>query len=72
MGCISVQTKRIGKGINIHSQRIGNGIKVSCGLVCSVTKANYLRVSPEYIFLMPGNNFSDDVLVTSNIVWNVN
>lgn len=72
MGCISVQAKRIGKDINIHSQRIGNGIKVSCGLVCSVAKANYLRVSPKYIFLMPGNNFSDDVLVTSNIVWNVN
>lgn len=72
MGCISVQAKKIGESINIHSKRIGNGIKVSCGLVCSVAKANYLRVSPKYIFLMPGNNFSDDVLVTSNIVWNVN
>ena len=72
MGCIKKKKKRIGEGINIHSQRIGNGIKVSCGLVCSVAKANYLRVSPKYIFLMPGNNFSDDVLVTSNIVWNVN
>ena len=66
-----MQAKRIGEGIGVYSHRIGNGIKVSCGLVCSVTKANYLRVSPKYIFLMPGNNFSDDVLVTSNVVWNV-
>lgn len=72
MGCINVQAKRIGEDIGVYSHRIGNGVKVSCGLVCSVTKANYLRVSPKYIFLMPGNNFSDDVLVTSNIVWNVN
>lgn len=58
MGCIKVTAMRIGKGIN-----------VSCGLVCSVNKIAYLRVSPKHIFLMPGNDFKDDVLVYSNVVW---
>lgn len=60
MGCIKVTATRIGKGIN-----------VSCGLVCSINKANYLRVSPKHIFLMPGNNFKNDVLIHANVVWKV-
>ena len=32
----------------------------------------YVNVSPEYIFLMPGNNFMDNVFVMSNVDWNVN
>lgn len=60
MGCIKVTATRIGKGIH-----------VSCGLVCSVNKADYLRVSPKHIFLMPGNDFKNDVLVHTNVVWKV-
>lgn len=60
MGCIKVKATRIGKGL-----------QVSCSLVCSRNKAAYLRVSPKHIFLMPGNNFKDDVLVYSNVVWKV-
>ena len=70
MGCIKVSSKRIGEGIRIHTQRIG-GMTVTCGLVCSVNKAPMLRVSPEHIFLMPGNNFTDNVLVIANVDWKV-
>ena len=31
----------------------------------------YLEVSPQYIWLMPGNNFTDDANVLSNTDWNV-
>ena len=31
----------------------------------------YLRINPEYIWLMPSNNFIDYVDVISNIDWNV-
>lgn len=44
---------------------------VTCGLVCSVNKTRYLNVKPETIFLMPGNNFTDNVLVMSNVDWKV-
>lgn len=60
MGCIKVTATRIGKGIS-----------VSCGLVCSVKKIDYLRISSKHIFLMPGNDFKDDVLVHANVMWNV-
>lgn len=68
--CLSVMTKA-GKGINVSANR-KEGITLSCGLVCSVSVARYLNVAPEYIFLMPGNNFTDDVLVLSNVEWKVN
>lgn len=57
MGCISVTAKRTG------------GIRITCALVCSIRQAKFLEVKPEYIFLMPGNNFTDDVLVRANVVW---
>lgn len=79
MGCLKVITNRIGDGIHAHSARVGEGIrihadrmggmKVTCGLVCSVNKVRYLNVEPKAIFLMPGNDFRDDVLVTANVDW---
>lgn len=30
-----------------------------------------LDIMPEQIFLMPGNNFTDDVFVLANVVWEV-
>lgn len=32
----------------------------------------YLEVDPNFIYLMPSNNFTDDVNVLSNVVWNAN
>lgn len=81
MGCLKVITNRIGDGIHAHSARVGKGIQiladriggmsVTCGLVCTVNKARYLRVEPKSIFLMPGNNFTDDVLIMANVDWQV-
>lgn len=45
------------------------GMKVSIGVVCDVGKQAYLKVDPEYIWLMPSNNFEDNVDVLSNVVW---
>lgn len=70
MGCLKVTAKRIGDGISVQAKRVG-GMTVTCGLVCSVNKAHYLNVKPEAIFLMPGNNFTDNVLVISNVDWKV-
>lgn len=79
---IDVAANRIGEGItaratgtgnkiNLKTNRVGNGIAVSCGLVCSVNKVRYIRVEPKQIFLMPGNNFTDEVLIMSNVNWTV-
>lgn len=70
MGCIKMSVKRVGDGFDIHTSRIG-GMTVTCGLVCSVNKTRYLNVEPKAIFLMPGNNFTDSVLVVSNVDWKV-
>ena len=45
------------------------GMKVSIGVVCDVGKQAYLKVDPDYIWLMPSNNFEDNVDVLSNVVW---
>lgn len=81
IGGLSLTASRVGHGVSMSSSRIGRmyagtsrigGMTVTCGLVCSVNKAPLLRVAPEHIFLMPGNNFTDSVLVISNVVWSVN
>lgn len=76
MGCISVHIEAI-KGIGNVSVKADEmkvsasttGMKVSIGVVCDVGKQAYLKVDPEYIWLMPSNNFEDNVDVLSNVVW---
>lgn len=67
MGCISVHIEAI-KGIGNVSVK-ADEMKVSIGVVCDVGKQAYLKVDPEYIWLMPSNNFLDNVDVLSNVVW---
>lgn len=67
MGCISVHIEAI-KGIWNVSVK-ADEMKVSIGVVCDVGKQAYLKVDPEYIWLMPSNNFEDNVDVLSNVVW---
>ena len=67
MGCISVHIEAI-KGIGNVSVK-ADEMKVSIGVVCDVGKQAYLKVDPEYIWLMPSNNFEDNVDVLSNVVW---
>lgn len=57
--------------IEVSIYRVGRGLNISCGIVCSFADIAKLEVAPEHIFLMPGNNFTDDVLVMSNIEWQV-
>lgn len=66
MGCISVHIEAV-KGINVSAS--ATGMKVSIGVVCDVGKQAYLKVDPDYIWLMPSNNFEDNVDVLSNVVW---
>lgn len=68
MGCISVHIEAI-KGIGNVSSASATGMKVSIGVVCDVGKQAYLKVDPDYIWLMPLNNFEDNVDVLSNVVW---
>ena len=73
IGCLNASITRIGDGLNASITRIGDGLNVVCGLVCdTIQKDRIVKVSPEYIFLNKSNNFSDDVYVISNVVWEVN
>ena len=48
-------------------------LKVNCGVICSRSELDkVLRVSPDFIFLSKSNNFTDDVYIISNVVWNIN
>ena len=67
MGCISVHIEAI-KDIGNVSVK-ADEMKVSIGVVCDVGKQAYLKVDPDYIWLMPSNNFEDNVDVLSNVVW---
>lgn len=67
MGCISVHIEAV-KGIGNVSAK-ADEMKVSIGVVCDVGKQAYLKVDPDCIWLMPSNNFEDNVDVLSNVVW---
>lgn len=43
----------------------------TCGLVCSTSEAFFLNVEPEYIWLLPENDFSEDVVVYANVSWTI-
>jgi hypothetical protein len=48
-------------------------LKVNCGIICSKSELDkVLRVSPDLIFLSKSNNFTEDVYIISNVVWNIN
>lgn len=77
MGCIQVHIKsEPGIKLNIYAMRgvdiyphFELPIKITVGVVCDAGKQSYLKVDPEYIWLMPSNNFEDNVDVLSNVVW---
>ena len=37
-----------------------------------IPEEKYLRVRPTIIYLMPSNNFTDDVDILSNVIWTTN
>ena len=71
MGCISVHIEAdvSAKADEMKVSASATGMKVSIGVVCDVGKQAYLKVDPDYIWLMPSNNFEDNVDVLSNVVW---
>lgn len=47
-------------------------LNICCGLVCDINIVKYyLRVNPNMIFLSKSNNYTDDVYIISNVVWNI-
>jgi hypothetical protein len=50
---------------------VGTPPKVECSLVCTTDDTYYLRVTPELIWLVPENGFSEDVTVVSNVRWTI-
>ena len=57
MGCINVSVERVGGittdveregGINAYAERLA-GITVTVGLICSIAKGKFLRVTPEEV-----------------------
>lgn len=63
--------ERIGTAILATMERIGKPVEFRCGLVCSTSEAFFLNVEPEYIWLLPENDFSEDVVVYANVSWTI-
>ena len=77
---VSAQATREGKGMSFltkvmnemmtfDGERIGDPLSFRCGLVCSTGSDFYLQVPQESIWLLPENDFSQDVVVYSNVTW---
>lgn len=80
--CIGVDIRRVGKPIDfrcnrdgdlleVSVSRVGTPLEIRCGLVCSVGSKFYLEVPTESIWLLPENNFSQDVVVYANVSWTI-
>ena len=57
--------------MHYYPSRVDGPITFRCGLVCSLEAVHYLRVEPQYIWLLPENDFSEDVAVYSDVSWTV-
>lgn len=66
---VSVSRKDVIPDVAI--QRVGLPLQVECRLIEFSGDAYYLRVSPEVIWLIPDNGFSEEVKVRSNVKWRI-
>ena len=82
VGCLSVSTSRIGKGIKanvtllneglyVSTSRIGKGLIVDCSIVCTINKTDYLYVDPTILWLTPDMLANADFNITSNTSWTI-
>lgn len=62
---------RVGTGLVCTARRKG-ALEVSIALVCDTGLTQYVRVEPEYIWLVPELDFTADTEVFSNVDWNIN
>lgn len=69
---LAMMVSRIGEDIAMKTSRIGEDMVITCSIVCNVSTTDFVRVKPQYIWLMPSNDFTDEVDVISNVVWHVN
>ena len=80
---IDVSAKRIGAKPNIIASiidtipivtcnLIGKKLVVTCSLVCTVNKAEYLNVKPNYVWLTPDMLSSAEFDIISNTDWIIN
>jgi hypothetical protein len=67
----SLSVSRSGSPLAASASRVGTPPKVECSLVCTTDDTYYLRVTPELIWLVPENGFSEDVTVVSNVRWTI-
>ena len=69
--CIDISVSRVGEGMRLNTSRTGHPIEIRCGLVCSIASDFYLKVPQESIWLLPDNDFSQDVVVYANVSWTI-
>ena len=68
---LSFSTKREGDMMQFSASRHGEPVSFRCGLVCTVGSDLYLRVPQESIWLLPENDFSQEVVVYANVSWTI-
>lgn len=62
---------KVGNGVRYHVQRASEALSFRCGLVCSINDNRRLEVQEGTIWLMPENDFSQDVVVYANVTWRI-
>ena len=70
MGCLNITAERIGCGLDVQGLKAHGGLLVSASMVCEVN-IKFVKVSKTYIWLVPANQYSEDVDVLSNVNWSV-
>lgn len=55
----------------IAVERKTSPIEFRCGIVCSIEDKFYLKIPQEHIWLIPENDFSEDVVVYANVTWRI-
>lgn len=66
---MDVYASRVSEPLEFNAARRGEPLSFRCGLVCSVNSHFYLEVPQETIWLIPDNDFSQDVVIYSNVSW---
>lgn len=68
---MEIKAERACEMLSFGAERLGEQMSFRCGLVCTVGSEFYLRVSPQDIWLMPENGYSQDVVVYANVSWTI-
>lgn len=62
---------RMGFPVSFEAKRKGQPLAFRCGIVCSINSEFFLKVEEGTIWLIPDNDFSQDVRVISNVNWTI-